>query len=122
MSQKYDFLSYHAMPFANDVKILTARRRENAVPPKTYSHVLHSAVGWIKFLPCCTVFSHGPMRNVGFLGSGGGARMPARSACLVTLSPSEAWTWTLRRPDVRHKHLPCHAVTSFCMRSDHKLK
>ena len=53
-------------------------------PLKTCSHVLPSAVGWIKFRPSCTVFSHGPMRNIGFLGRWG------TYACLLALSLSEA--------------------------------
>ena len=40
--------------------------------------------------------------------------MPARSVCLVTLPPSAAgmaWrTRTLRRPGIRHRHVPCHAM------------
>ena len=56
--------------------------------------------------------------SMGF--SGGGARIPARSVCSVTLSrdivPFGSWTWTLRppRPDVRHRHLPCHAMPCTC--------
>ena len=37
-------------------------------PLKTCSHALPSAVGWIEFRPSCAAFSHGPMRNAGFLG------------------------------------------------------
>ena len=74
--------------------------------------MLPSAVGWIKFRPSCTVFSHGPMRNEGF--SGGGARMPARSVCLVTLSLSEAgpgrFGGQVSVTDIYHSYhaMPCH--------------
>ena len=49
-------------------------------PLKTCSHILPSAVGRIKFWLCCTVFSHGPMRNIGFLGRWGMYACPASAA------------------------------------------
>ena len=52
--------------------------------------------------------------NIGF--PGGGARMPARSVCLVTV-PIRSWTRTLRRPGIRHRHLPYHTIPSLPLRS-----
>ena len=78
-------------------------------PLKTCSHVLPSAVGRIKFWLCCTVFSHGPMRNVGFLGRWGTHACPQ---CLPSGTvPIRSWTRTLRPPGIRHRHLPCHTAS-----------
>ena len=77
-------------------------------PLKTCSHVLPSAVGWIKFRPSCAVFSHGPMCNVGFLGRWG---MYACPQCLPSDTvPIRSWTRTLRPPGIRHRHLPYHTI------------
>ena len=86
-----------------------------AFPLKTLtcSYVLPSAVQWDGLssghaVPCS------PMPRCVTQGfSGGGARMPARSVCLVTLSLSEAGPRTPRRPasvtDIYHA-IPCHVV------------
>ena len=42
--------------------------------------------------------------------SGGGARMPARSVCLVTLSLSEAGPGRFGGHISGHKHLPYHTI------------
>ena len=77
-------------------------------PLKTCSHILPSAVGRIKFWLCCTVFSHGPMRNIGFLGRWG---MYACPQCLPSDTvPIRSWTRTLRPPGIRHRHLPYHTM------------
>ena len=56
----------------------------------------------------CTVLSHGPMRNIGFLGRWGTCACPQ---CLPSDTvPIRSWTWTLRRPDIRHRQLPYHAI------------
>ena len=55
-----------------------------------------------------TVCSHAPMCNAGFLGRWG---MHACPQCLPSdIVPIRSWTRTLRRPGVRHRHLPCHAM------------
>ena len=77
-------------------------------PLKTCPHILPSAVGWIKFRPSCTVFSHGLMRNIGFLGRWGTYACPQ---CLPSdIVSIRSWTRTLRRPGIRHRHLPYQAL------------
>ena len=48
---------------------------------------------------------------------GGGARMPARSVCPQCLPgdvvPIRSWTRTLRRPGIRHRHLPYHTIPPY---------
>ena len=92
----------------------------HTIPHRT----LPSAVGWIKFRPSCTVFSHGPMRNIGFLGRWGTYVCPQ---CLPSeivpirrwtrtlwrpgdIVPIRSWTRTLRPPGIRHRHLPYHTI------------
>ena len=54
------------------------------------------------------MLSHGPMRNMGFLGRWGTHACPQ---CLLSGTvPIRSWTRTLRRPGIRHEHLPCHAT------------
>ena len=54
--------------------------------------------------------SHGPMRSIGFLGRWGTCACPQ---CLPSdIVPIRSWTWTLRPPDIRHRHLPYHTVPS----------
>ena len=48
--------------------------------------------------------------------SGGGARVPARSVLPSDIVPVRSWTRTLRRPGIRHRHLPCHAMPRVCYR------
>ena len=82
-------------------------------PLKTCSHILPSAVGWIKFRPSCTVLSHGPMRNIGFLGRWGTYACPQ---CLPSGTvPIRSWTRTLRPPGIRHRHLPYHTIPPCCI-------
>ena len=63
-------------------------------------------------------FSHAPMRNIGFLGRWGTHACPQ---CLPSDTvPIRSWTWTLttlRPSDIRHRHLPCHAMPSFTFSS-----
>ena len=55
-----------------------------------------------------TVLSHGPMRNIGFLGRWGTHACPQ---CLPSGTvPIRSWTRTLRRPGIRHRHLPYHTM------------
>ena len=38
--------------------------------------------------------------------------MPARSVTLPSdIVPVRSWTRTLRPPGIRHRHLPCHAIS-----------
>ena len=68
----------------------------------------HHVQSSVPRLLCCTVFSHGPMRNIGFLGRWGTHACPQ---CLPSdIVPVRSWTRTLRRPGIRHRHLPCHAM------------
>ena len=81
-------------------------------PLKTCSHILPSAVGRITFWLCCTMFSHGPMRNMWFPGRWGTYACPQ---CLPSDTvPIRSWTRTLRPPDIRHRHLPHHGHTMPC--------
>ena len=49
------------------------------------------------------MFSHGPMRNVGVFGRWGTYACPQ---CLPSDTvPIRSWTWTLRPPVIRHRHL-----------------
>ena len=80
-------------------------------PLKTCPHILPSAVGRIQFWLCCTVFSHAPMRNIGFFGRWGTYACPQ---CLPSdIVPIRSWTRTLRRPGIRHRHLPYHTIPPY---------
>ena len=46
--------------------------------------------------------------NIGFLGKWGTYACPQ---CLPSdIAPIRSWTWTLRLPGIRHKHLPYHTI------------
>ena len=83
------------------------------LPLKTCPHALPSAVGRIQFWLCCTVFSHGPMRNIGVFGGGARGHTYACPQCLPSdIVPIRSWTRTLRRPGIRHRHLPYHTMSA----------
>ena len=57
-----------------------------------------------------SVFSHGPMRNVGFLGRWGIYACPQ---CLPSDTvPIRSWTRTLRPLGIRHRHLLYHGCAT----------
>ena len=54
------------------------------------------------------VFSHVPMRNIGFLGRKGTYACPQ---CLPSDTvPIRSWTWMHRPPVIGHRHLPYHTI------------
>ena len=72
------------------LNLLNISVNEMGFPLKTCSHMLPSAVGRITFWLCCTVFFHGLMRNVGFLGRWGTYACPQ---CLPSDTvPIRNWT------------------------------
>ena len=88
-------------------------------PPFAFAlKVHHCPVQWdgLRFglpVPCSPMARC--VSNTGFLGGWGTYACPQ---CLPSDTvPVRSWTWTLRPPDVRHRHLPCHAIGTFHMRT-----
>ena len=85
----YHTIPYHAMP------------RTLRPPGIRHRHLPYHTMP-------CRVFPCPDHINIGFLGRWGTYACPQ---CLPSdIVPIRSWTWTLRPPDIRHRHLPCHAI------------
>ena len=102
----YHTIPYHTIPYHTIPYSTIGPSRSRARPlvhlhrPLPYHTIPYSVL--------TTVFSHGPMRNIGFLGRWGTYACPQ---CLPSdIVPIRSWTRTLRPPGIRHRHLPCHTI------------
>ena len=90
-------------------------------PLTTCSHMLPSAVGWIKFRPSCALFSHGPMRNIGFLGRWGTYAcpqcLPSGTVAGARVLPARRFGGQVSVIDIYHTipYLVCDCLTGLCV-------